>query len=95
MSNPHVGSSFDDFLLEQGMYEEVKADALARVLQWIQDEMEKQEISKVEMANRMGTSRSQLDRILQGTMEDIRLGTFYKAAQALGKDVKITLVDSK
>ena len=95
MSNQHIGSSFDDFLVEEGMYEDVKSEALASVLVWLQEEMDSQHISKSEMAKRMGTSRSQLDRLLQGGMEDIRLGTFFKAAHALGKEVKITLVNAE
>lgn len=95
MKNKHFGSSFDDFLNEEGIYEDVKSDALASVLAWLQEEMENQKLSKSEMANRMGTSRSQLDRLLQSEMEDIRFGTFFKAAQALGKEVKITLVNAE
>lgn len=95
MSNPHIGSSFDDFLIEAGMYEDVKSEALASVLVWLQEEMDNQQVTKSEMANRMGTSRSQLDRLLQGEMEDIRMGTFFKAAHALGKEVKITLVNAE
>lgn len=95
MNNKHIGSSFDDFLVEEGMYEDVKSEALASVLAWLHEEMENQVVSKSEMAKRMGTSRSQLDRLLQGEMEDIRFGTFFKAARALGKDVKITLVNAE
>lgn len=95
MSNPHIGSSFDDFLIEADMYEDVKSEALASVLVWLQEEMDNQQIGKSEMAKRMGTSRSQLDRLLQGEMEDIRMGTFFKAAHALGKEVKITLVNAE
>ena len=95
MNNQHIGSSFDDFLIEEGMFEDVKSEALAGVLLWLQEEMDQQQLSKSEMAKRMGTSRSQLDRFLQGEMEDIRFGTFFKAARALGKDVKITLVNAE
>ena len=95
MNNKHIGSSFDDFLIEEGMFEDVKSEALAGVLLWLQEEMDQQQLSKSEMAKRMGTSRSQLDRLLQGEMEDIRFGTFFKAAHALGKDVKITLVNAE
>lgn len=95
MANPHVGSSFDDFLISEGIHEEVKSEALASVLAWLQDEMERQALSKSAMAARMGTSRSQVDRLLQGEMEDIRFGTFFKAARALGKDVRITLVNTE
>lgn len=95
MNNRHIGSLFDDFLIKEEMYEDVKSEALASVLLWLQEEMDHQKLSKSEMAKRMGTSRSQLDRLLQGEMEDIRFGTFFKAAHALGKDVKITLVPAE
>lgn len=95
MNSNHLGSSFDDFLVEEGMYEDVKSEALASVLVWLQEEMDNQHVTKTELAKRMGTSRSQLDRLLQGEMEDIRFGTFFKAAQALGKEVKITLVNAE
>ncbi len=63
--NPHIGSTFSDFLKEEGIYEDVTAHAVKRVLAWqIQHEMKRQGITKVEMAKRMKTSRAQLDRLL-------------------------------
>ena len=63
--NKHLGSSFDDFLAEEGIYEEVTAVAWKRVLAWeVSEAMRKEGISKSEMAKRMKTSRSQLERFL-------------------------------
>ena len=60
-----IGSSFDDFLKEEGMYEEAREAALLRVFAWkIREAMKAKSITKVEMAKRMNTSRSQLDRLL-------------------------------
>lgn len=60
-----VGSSFDDFLKEQGIYEEVTENAIKRVLAFqLAEIMKKQNITKVEMAKRLDTSRLQLDRLL-------------------------------
>ena len=64
-TNPRIGSSFDDFLKEEGIYEDVTAHAIKRVLAWqISQAMQAQNITKVEMARRMKTSRAQLDRLL-------------------------------
>jgi len=61
----HIGSSFDDFLKEEGLYEEVTASAIKRVLARQLDAlMEEQGLTKSELARRMKTSRAQLDRLL-------------------------------
>lgn len=66
MTNVHIGSSFDDFLREEGIHKEASASAAIRVLGWqLWQQIEEQGISKVELARRMGTSRSQADRLLQ------------------------------
>jgi antitoxin HicB len=60
-----VGSSFDEFLRAEGLYEELTALAWKRVLSWeVSEAMRKERITKREMAKRMGTSRSQLARLL-------------------------------
>jgi len=65
MTNIHIGSSFDDFLREEGIYEEASATAAVRVLAWqLKQQIEEQGISMAELARRMGTSRSQVDRLL-------------------------------
>lgn len=95
MSEPHnnQGSSFDDFLREEGIYEEVAGIAAARVLAWqLQEQMREQSISKVEMARRMGTSRSQLDRILEPDGGGATLDTMTRAAKAVNRKIRFELV---
>lgn len=89
----HIGSSFDDFLKEEGTYAEVTAQSIKRVLAWqLQQAMDKQGISKRQMASAMKTSRSQLDRILDPTYTKIQLETVYKAASVLGRTVRLEIV---
>ncbi len=87
-----LGSSFDDFLKDEGIYEEVTAGAIKRVLtRQIAEAMKAGEISKSEMARRMNTSWSQLDRLLDPDNTKIRLDTLYKAARAVGRTVRLEL----
>lgn len=86
------GSSFDDFLRKEGDYETVKAAAIKRVLAWqIANAMETQGLSKAEMARRMSTSRSQLDRLLDPANDNVTLATLTAAAIALGRGLKVEL----
>jgi antitoxin HicB len=92
--NKHLGSSFDDFLAEEGIYEEVTAVAWKRVLAWeVSEAMRKEGISKSEMAKRMKTSRSQLERFLDPDNPSVLLETVQKAAAAIGKRMTIGLID--
>lgn len=94
--NKHLGSSFDDFLAEEGIYEEVTAVAWKRVLVWeVSEAMRKEGISKSEMAKRMKTSRSQLERFLDPDNPSVLLETVQKAAAAIGKRVTIGLIDAR
>jgi DNA-binding Xre family transcriptional regulator len=88
-----VGSSFDDFLNDEGLYEAVTARAIKRVLVRQLDELMKREaISKTELAARMRTSRAQLDRLLDPNNESVTLGTLARAAQAVGRHLRMELV---
>jgi predicted XRE-type DNA-binding protein len=88
-----VGSSFDDFLKEEGTYETTPAVAIKRVLAWqIEKAMKKQHLTKAEMARRMETSRSQLDRLLDPESDAVTLDTLTRAARAIGRQVKLELV---
>ena len=90
--NQHRGSSFDDFLKEDGIFEEVQAKALKRALsEQLDDAMQAINLSKVDMAKRMDTSRSQLDRVLDPANLSVQLDTLMKAANAVGKTVEIKL----
>jgi predicted XRE-type DNA-binding protein len=91
--NPNRGTAFSDFLKEEGTYEETTALAVKRVLAWqLEQAMEKEKISKNQMAKRMKTSRSQLDRILDPNNPKVQLDTIMKAATVLGRDVRVELV---
>jgi predicted XRE-type DNA-binding protein len=88
-----IGSSFSDFLKKEGLHEEASAVAIKRVLAWeLERAMTDGGVTKNEMARRMQTSRSQLDRILDPDNDKIQLDTVYKAARALGREVKLELV---
>ncbi len=88
-----IGSSFEDFLKEQGSHDETTATAVKRVLAWqLEQAMAKKQMSKNQMAKAMKTSRSQLDRILDPDNEAIQLDTVIKAARVLGREVRIELV---
>ncbi len=93
MTNPHIGSSFDDLLKEEGIYEEVTATAVKRVLAWqMRQSLEEQGISKSELARQMHTSRTQIDRLLDPTNDQVQLDTLQRAAKLLGRKLVIELV---
>ena len=94
-SNPHVGSDFDAFLREEGVYDEAEAIAVKRVLaHQLERSMQNAQLTKSAMAKRMGTTRAQLDRLLNPENPSTTLQTLVKAAGAVGKRVKISLVNS-
>lgn len=87
-----VGSKFDDFLKEEGIYDETQALAAKRVIVWqLEQEMKKKAISKQKMAARMQTSRSQLDRLLDPDNPQVQLDTLDRAARAVGRTLKVQL----
>jgi antitoxin HicB len=91
--NIHAGSDLDDFLNEEGVFDEVEARALKRALAMrVQDIMAERNVTKSRMALRMFTSRAAVDRLLDGANTSVTLGTLNKAAKALGKKLKIELV---
>ncbi|MBX3069334.1 MAG: XRE family transcriptional regulator [Thermomicrobiales bacterium] len=93
MTNPHNGSSLDDFLHESGIYEEATSVALARVLAWqIRQRMDEEGLTNQAMADRMGTSRSQLDRLLRPMSGGVTLETLHRAARAVNRELQISLV---
>jgi predicted XRE-type DNA-binding protein len=93
MNNQHLGSNFDDFLSEQGLLTEVEATAIKELIAYqIEQEMNKQGLTKTEMAKKMKTSRSSLDRLLDSQNISVNLQTITKAASTLGKKIKFELV---
>ena len=93
MGKKNLGSSFDDFLEDEGLLEEVTATAVKRyVASELAEKMAEQNISKSEMARRMQTSRSALDRLLDPDNSSVTLQTLQAAAKALGGRIRVELV---
>jgi antitoxin HicB len=85
MKNKHIGSSFEEFLKEEGIYEETHGAAVKRVLAWqIQRAMKDQKISKNKMAKCMKTSRTQIERLLDPENDSVQLSTIQRAATIIG-----------
>ena len=82
----HSGSSFDEFLREEGVLEEAEAVAIKRVIAWqLRREMQRKRITKKVMAGRLRTSRSQLDRLLDPQYAGVTLGMLSRAAMGAGQ----------
>src|SRR5688572_8740312 len=89
--NPAIGSSFEDFLAEEGLLEEANAIAAKRVIAWqLAEAMKAQSITKKVLAERMNTSRPVVDRLLDASL-GVTLKTVAKAAEVLGLRAVITL----
>lgn len=87
-----AGPLFGDFLKEQGTYAETTERAIKRVLAFqLEEVMRKQRISKIEMARRLATSRSQLDRLLDPDNDGVTLAALSRAAKAVGRTIKLEL----
>ncbi|WP_036489552.1 XRE family transcriptional regulator [Myxosarcina sp. GI1] len=92
-NNPHTGSRIDDFLQEEGLDEECTAIAIKRVIaRQLTEEMERQHLSKTEMAKLMQTSRAQLDRLLDPKKTGVSIETITRAASVVGRQLRIELV---
>lgn len=92
MSKKHMGSSIDDFLNEEGIFEEAQAQAIKEVVAWqLAEAMKKQKISKNRMAMLLKTSRTQVDRLLD-PKNDITLSSLQRAAAMVGRKVSIELI---
>jgi DNA-binding Xre family transcriptional regulator len=93
MNKKNIGSSFDSLLREEGIYEEVSATAIKRVLsRQVEAAMKERKFSKTEMARRMRTSRAALDRLLDPEYDAVTLSTLRKAAAAVGRELRLELV---
>jgi predicted XRE-type DNA-binding protein len=94
--NLHQGSSFDSFLIEHGLLEDAHSHAVKSVLAWqMAQAMKAQKLSKRKMAERLKTSRTQIDRLLDPGNDGVTLGTLGRAARLLGKRVRLDLVDAR
>lgn len=91
----HSGSTFDSFLEEEGILDEVETVAIKRVIAWqLVEAMKAGKISKKAMAERMGTSRSQLDRLLDPENSAVQLQTIARAARAVGKRLRMEMINA-
>jgi antitoxin HicB len=91
--NPHWGSTLDDFLEEEGIREEATTAAIKRVIAWqLAEEMKRQGLTKKRLAERMHTSRAQIDRILDPDKGNVTIETLQRAAALLGRQLRLELV---
>ncbi|MBI3697350.1 MAG: XRE family transcriptional regulator [Acidobacteria bacterium] len=89
----NIRSSFDSWLREEGIYEEVTTAAIKRVLAGqLEAAMKQQKLSKAEMARRMQSSRAALDRLLDPENDAVTSSTLRKAAIAVGREISLELV---
>lgn len=87
-----IGSSFDEFLRDDGIYEDVTARAIKRIIAAQLDAIMAEEgLIKSELAKRMGTSLAQLDRVLDPGNNSVTIGTLMRAAHAVGRKLKMEL----
>ncbi len=90
--NRHHGSSIDDFLEQEGVLKEFQAVAIKEVIAWqIENAMKEKKLSKNKMAALMHTSRAQLDRLLDPEQGNITIETLQRAADVLGRSLRIEL----
>ena len=90
MSKRHMGSSIDEFMKEEGIFEE--AQAVKEVVAWqLAEAMKERKISKNRMAAMLKTSRTQVDRLLD-PKNDVTLSSLQRAAAIVGRRVLIELV---
>ena len=93
MSNEFIGSSFDSFLEEEGIKEEVELGAVKKILAFqLQEAIQAQHITKTELASRLETSRAAVNRLLDPQNDAVTLHTLKRAASLLGKHNKLELV---
>jgi antitoxin HicB len=89
--NIHAGSSFNDFLIEEGIFEQCQeVGAKYAFIMQLEDEMKRQNLTKEELAKRMETSRSSLDRLLDPS-KSCNLKSMIHAASAVGKHIRINM----
>ena len=90
--NPHIGGSLDDFLKEEGIYEETQAQAIKEVVAWqLAEAMKACKLSRARLAVMLKTSRTQVNRLLDPT-QDITLSSLQRVAKLVGRRVHLELV---
>jgi predicted XRE-type DNA-binding protein len=93
MENLSIGSSFDDFLNDEGIAEDVETGSIKKLIAYQMQEMiENNNLSKTELAQRLNTSRAAVNRLLDPYNESVTLFTLKKSAKILGKKLKLELI---
>jgi len=93
MKNESISSSFDDFLKEEGIAEEVEKRAVRKLISFqLLDTLKNEHLTKNELAHRLDTSRAAVDRLLNPGNDSVTLLTLIKAASVLGKKLKMELI---
>ncbi len=93
MKKKNIGSSFDSWLREEGMFEDVASAAIKRVLaRQLEATMKEKKVTRTEMARQMHTSRAALNRLLDPENDSVTLATLRKAAHAVGREIRLELV---
>jgi antitoxin HicB len=91
--NKHRGSGIDDFLKEEGVFEEFQAQAIKEVIAWqLEQAMKERNLSKRKLAALMHTSRTQVDRVLDPKDGNVTIETLQRAAAILGRKVQVELI---
>ena len=90
--NPHVGSSFESWLDEAGIREEVTIAAIKAVIaHQLASEMKKKKLTKKRMAELMKPSRAQLDRLLDPDNGSATIESLQRAAKIVGREPRMEL----
>jgi predicted XRE-type DNA-binding protein len=93
MNNSAIGSSFENFLEEENIKEEVETNAVKRIIALqMQENLSQENLTKTELAVQLKTSRAAIDRLLDPYNESVTLLTLKKAASIMGKKIKLELV---
>jgi predicted transcriptional regulator len=91
--NPHLGSSFESWLDQEGIREEVTSAAIKAVIaRQLASEMKKRKITKKRMAELMKTSRAQVDRLLDPDNGSATVESLQRAAKIVGRELRMQLV---
>lgn len=92
MNKKHIGSSFEDFLAEDGILEDCRASAIKfKIARELEKAMDERHITKAQIARRLNTSRTAVDRLLDPQNTSITLNTMAKVATFLGKRIEFAM----
>ena len=93
--NKHRGSSLDDLLAQDGVLEEFQARAVKEVVAWqLAEAVREHKLSKTALAEQMGTSRTQVDRLLDPAAGNVTLETLQRATALVGRKVEVELASA-